>query len=199
MRRIIPTFRPARFDMRTRFPPTVQPGLAASARVELRDWNWTSGSTTGWKRLWQVRELPKGRLDSVAATADTRGTTRREPRLARVEALLFVAREPLSSRKIAQLVNLADGTEARTLIRRLNQMFDESGSAFRVEEVAGGFQLMTQPRFGNWLRRLLGTTVETRLSAQRLRRWRWWPIGNPCCVPSWKRSAACSAAISCDN
>jgi segregation and condensation protein B len=154
--------------MRTRFPPTVQPGVTASVRVGLCDWNWTSGSTAGWKRLWQVRELPKRRLESTIAAADARGTTRREPRLARVEALLFVAREPLSSRKIAQLVNLADGTEARTLIRRLNQMFDESGSAFRVEEVAGGFQLMTQPRFGNWLRRLLGTTVETRLSAPAL-------------------------------
>ncbi|MEX2140099.1 MAG: SMC-Scp complex subunit ScpB [Pirellulales bacterium] len=85
-----------------------------------------------------------------------------------MEAALFVAREPLSSRKIAQLVNLADGTEARTLIRHLNRMFDESASAFRVEELAGGFQLMTRPRFGPWLKRLLQTAVEMRLSAPAL-------------------------------
>jgi segregation and condensation protein B len=79
--------------------------------------------------------------------------------------VLFLAREPLASRKLAQLANLADGTEARTLIRRLNQLYDQGGSAFRVEELAGGFQLLTRPMFGPWLRRLLQTPVETRLSA----------------------------------
>jgi segregation and condensation protein B len=54
--------------------------------------------------------------------------------VSQIEALLFLAREPLSSRKIAQLVNLADGTEARTLVRQLNRLLDSSGSAFRAEE-----------------------------------------------------------------
>jgi segregation and condensation protein B len=85
--------------------------------------------------------------------------------LAHVEAVLFLAREPLGSRKIAQLASLADGTEARTLVRRLNQLYDAGGSAFRVEELAGGFQLLTRPMFGPWLRRLLQAPVETRLSA----------------------------------
>jgi hypothetical protein len=43
----------------------------------------------------------------------------RDPRLRRLEAVLFLAREPLSSRKLSQYANLADGTEARTLVRRL--------------------------------------------------------------------------------
>jgi segregation and condensation protein B len=81
---------------------------------------------------------------------------------------LFLAREPLSSRKIAQLINLADGTEARTLVRRLNRMYDEAASAFRVEEVAGGFQLLTRPQFGAWLRRLFEAPPTTRLSAPAL-------------------------------
>jgi segregation and condensation protein B len=96
------------------------------------------------------------------------GSNRRDNRLARIEAVLYLAREPVSSRKIAQLVNLADGTEARTLVRQLNRVFDESESAFRVEEVAGGFQLMTRPQFGPWLRRLLQKPVETRLSPPAL-------------------------------
>jgi segregation and condensation protein B len=85
-----------------------------------------------------------------------------------LESVLFLAREPLTSRKIAQLVNLADGTEARTLVRHLNRMFDDTASAFRVEELAGGFQLMTRPRFGPWLKKLLQTPVEVRLSAPAL-------------------------------
>ena len=76
----------------------------------------------------------------------------RDERMARVEAVLFLAREPLGTRKLAQLAHLADGTEARTLIRRLNRLYDESDCAFRAEELAGGFQLMSRPKFGAWLR-----------------------------------------------
>lgn len=85
--------------------------------------------------------------------------------MARTEAVLFVAREPLTSRKLAHFAGLLDGTEARTLIRRLNRLYDDAGSAFRVEEVAGGFQLMTRARFGGWLRRLFHSPIETRFSA----------------------------------
>ncbi len=74
--------------------------------------------------------------------------------LQRLEALLFMAREPLSSRKLAKFADLADGTQARTLVRKLNRQYDEVGRAFRVEEVAGGFQLRTRSQFADWLRRL---------------------------------------------
>lgn len=92
------------------------------------------------------------------------GALARDERLARLEAALFLAGEPLSTRKLAQLAGLSDGTEARTLVRRLNQLYDQGAGAFRVEEVAGGFQLLTRPAFGPWLKRLLQTPVETRLS-----------------------------------
>lgn len=88
--------------------------------------------------------------------------------MARTEAVLFVAREPLSSRRLAHFAGLLDGTEARTLVRRLNRLYDADGSAFRVEEVGGGFQLMTRSPFGKWLRRLFQAPVETRLSSPAL-------------------------------
>ncbi len=91
-----------------------------------------------------------------------------DDRLAQLESVLFLANEPLSLRKIAQFARLADATEARTLIRRLNQCYDLSGYAFRVEEVAGGFQLLTRRQFGGWLRRLHQSVVETRLSSPAL-------------------------------
>ncbi|MEX2112085.1 MAG: SMC-Scp complex subunit ScpB [Pirellulales bacterium] len=81
-----------------------------------------------------------------------------------MEAVLFLAREPINSRKLAQFAGLADGTEARTLVRRLNRWYDESGSAFRTEELAGGFQLMSRPKFGPWLRRMVQSPIEMRLS-----------------------------------
>src|SRR3569623_724407 len=68
----------------------------------------------------------------------------REARTARVEAVLLLASEPLSSRRIGQFARLADGPEARTLIRRLNRLYDVQGSAFRVVEVVGRFLLLSR-------------------------------------------------------
>jgi segregation and condensation protein B len=96
------------------------------------------------------------------------GRAVRDSRLARLEAVLLLANEPLPLRKISRFASLADATEARTLTRRLNQLYDSQGTAFRVEEVAGGFQLLSRQRFGTWLRRLHQSTIETRLSSPAL-------------------------------
>ena len=88
----------------------------------------------------------------------------RDPRLAYLEAVLFLSRQPLPSRRLANLAKLTDGTEARTLIKTLNQSYDEIGRAFRVEEVAGGFQLRTRSQIAPWLRRMVTSPVVQRMS-----------------------------------
>ena len=92
----------------------------------------------------------------------------RSNRLANLEAVIFLAREPLGSRKLALLSGLADGTEARTLVRSLNRLYDVEGCAVRVVEVAGGFQLVSRAKFAPWLRRLQALPTEVRLSAPAL-------------------------------
>ena len=93
-----------------------------------------------------------------------KGGTVRSAALARLEAVLLLAREPQGSRKLARLAGLADGTEARTLVRTLNRLYDVEGCAFRAVEVAGGFQLMSRAGFAPWLRRLHASQGEVRLS-----------------------------------
>jgi segregation and condensation protein B len=88
--------------------------------------------------------------------------------LARLEAVLLLAREPVSTRKLAQLADLADGTAARTLVRRLRKLYDLEGTAFQVEELAGGYQLLSRPKFGPWLRRLFPDSQPPRLSTPGL-------------------------------
>jgi len=102
---------------------------------------------------------------SLEDTCPERGSTASDNRLAGLEAVLFLSQQPQTSRKLAQLAGLADGTKARTLVRTLNQRYDAEGNAFRVEEVAGGFQLMTRSKFAPWLRRLHSAPAEVRLSA----------------------------------
>ena len=81
-----------------------------------------------------------------------------------LEAILFISKEPLSARKLAAMAGLSDPTEARTLARKLNEQFDSQGHAFRIEEIAGGMQLLTRPQFASWLRRLEHVPGEVLLS-----------------------------------
>src|SRR5215510_750765 len=57
-------------------------------------------------------------------------------KIARIEAALLLAREALSTRKLAELADLADGTEARALVRELGRRMRRRGSAMLPVEVA---------------------------------------------------------------
>lgn len=89
-------------------------------------------------------------------------------RRSRLEAVLFLSREPIPPRKLAQLANLTDGTEARTLLESLRKRYDERGCAFQVVQVAGGYQLLSRPEFAAWLRAQAGHAESIRLSAPAL-------------------------------
>ncbi len=93
------------------------------------------------------------------------GPLARDAALARVEAALFVADEPLTAKRLATAAGVGDGTEARRLVKRLQTLYEQDGSAFQVEEVAGGFQLLTRPEFHPWLSRLRRANTDLRLSA----------------------------------
>jgi segregation and condensation protein B len=100
-----------------------------------------------------------------SVVADEPCLHRRTEEQARLEAALFLAREPLPTRRLAKLARLSDGTRATAVIRELNAAYDADGSAFRAEWIAGGFQLLSRAPFGPWLRRLLESAPENRLSA----------------------------------
>jgi segregation and condensation protein B len=89
-------------------------------------------------------------------------------RMRRLESILFLSRKPLSSRKISQLAHLEDGTQARTLIKELNQRYDRDQRAFQVKRVGGGYQMLTRPQFSAWIRRLDHVSRPSRLSTPAL-------------------------------
>jgi segregation and condensation protein B len=93
------------------------------------------------------------------------GELARDAALAALEAALLVADEPLTARKLATAAGLADAAEARRLIARLAELYDRDGSPFGVEELAGGYQLLTRPAFHPWLARLRRQAADAQLSA----------------------------------
>ena len=58
--------------------------------------------------------------------------------------------------------------ETRAHVERLQALYDADGSAFQVEEIAGGYQLLTRPRYHPWLARLKRTGHELKLSPAAL-------------------------------
>ena len=70
----------------------------------------------------------------------------------------------MTVRRLAQAAGLADATEARHLLRQLGELYEREGSAFQVEELAGGFQLLTRPEFYPWLVRLRKASGELKLT-----------------------------------
>ena len=119
----------------------------------------------GGRPLRRHPSLGRPPISPRTAPPSPPGPHARSEELARLEATLFIAREPLPTRKLAKLARLADGTRARTLLRELAALHDATGSAFRVESIAGGYQILTRSPFGPWVRRLLTTPSENRLSA----------------------------------
>jgi segregation and condensation protein B len=123
--------------------------------------------------FWQVQSAPEYRLDLPVETSPQE-TPLAEPVVdlptealqpsALLEAALFLAKEPMSSRKLAQLAGLPEGTKTRQLIRDLNKRYDQDQSAFCIVEVAAGFQLRTRPEFAPWLVRMQEVPLAVRLS-----------------------------------
>lgn len=116
-------------------------------------WHWRLHA--GW-----AGPASDGGLLSVAS--------RRTEKMARLEAVLLVADAPLPPRRIAQLATLADATEARTLINRLNAAFEQAATPFRAERVAAGYRLFTLPQFAFWLGKLHHRDAELKLSPPSL-------------------------------
>ena len=123
----------------------------------------TSSSAEGW--LWSFRNRKTISTQSLFASDEEDGNiVRRTRKMARLEAVLLVAGGALSFRRLAQLATLADAAEVRDLIEKLNAAYDAVSCAFRIERVATGVRLMTQPRFAMWLDRLHNRQARSKLS-----------------------------------
>ncbi len=72
----------------------------------------------------------------------------------RIEALLFSSDKPLGTGRMARIVEAEDGRQVRLLVEELAQEYDAEGRAYCVEEIAGGFQVLTRPEFGPYVQKL---------------------------------------------
>lgn len=142
------------------------PGILASqSRCDTLHGMGLAGSSVSseWER-WQRRRSRDADNEAEAAGFDPVRTEK----LARLEAALFVAEGPISGRRLAQFATLLDAAEVARLASELNASYDASGSAFRIERVASGYQLLTRPALSHWLQKLHQRQSELKLSPPQL-------------------------------
>lgn len=86
----------------------------------------------------------------------------------RIEAALFAATEPLPLKRLKEITGCPDGRLLRDTLDVLAASYAEHGRAFRVEEVAQGFQLRTSAEVAVVVQRLGRRATDEKLSTAAL-------------------------------
>ena len=83
---------------------------------------------------------------------------------ATVEAILFASDSTLTASKITQIAELGGQGQIKKAIAELNERYEHNGCAFRIEEIAGGYQMLTLQQYHDVISRLLRVKSDTKLS-----------------------------------
>lgn len=85
-----------------------------------------------------------------------------------LEAVLFATDEPVTPAKLAEILGAGGVKQVREHIEELNEKYEQMNCAFRIEALAGGYQMLTQSKFNPWLSKLIKVRSETKLSPAAL-------------------------------
>ena len=76
-----------------------------------------------------------------------------------LETILFVATQPLTPKKLAEIIGEVDIKKVRDMVEELNLSYEKTNRIFRIDPVADGFQMHTLPKHKKWAQEL--ETVRT--------------------------------------
>lgn len=85
-----------------------------------------------------------------------------------LEALLLSTHHPLTAGRLAELLDLPSTKPVRVAIKDLNAQYESTGRSFRIDQVAGGFQILTLPDFGEHLKKLHQKEADAKLTKAAL-------------------------------
>jgi segregation and condensation protein B len=85
-----------------------------------------------------------------------------------MEALLFATQSPLTAGRLGELMGLDSTKTIRNGVKELNHQYTQGNRAFRIEQVAGGYQILTLPEFGDHLKQLYQKEVDAKLGKAAL-------------------------------
>ena len=80
-----------------------------------------------------------------------------------VEAALLTSDRALPAAKLAEVL-AASTKQVTAAVAQLNELYQQTDRSFRIEQVAGGWQILTLPKFAKVLTALHKTRAQTKLS-----------------------------------
>jgi segregation and condensation protein B len=101
---------------------------------------------------------------SETAAQPARGTSEL---VAIVEALIFVADEPITTKLIADVLD-EDKQAIEAAVEQLKQEYENRDSGLQIREIAGGWQIATRTEFHEEIRKFLKTRPSAKLSIASL-------------------------------
>jgi segregation and condensation protein B len=113
-------------------------------------------------------EIEDGTVDGSADTTAADASLEAAVNVSLLEALLLSTHHPLTAGRLAELLDLDSTKPVRRAVKALNEQYEIGGRAFRIEQVAGGFQILTLPEFGDALKKLHQREADAKLTKPAL-------------------------------
>ena len=85
-----------------------------------------------------------------------------------LEAVLFTLDEPISIGRLKDLFPASKPEEIKEALASLQKVYDETGRAFLLQEIAGGWQLLTRPEYADIIGKLKKAKADRKVSAAAL-------------------------------
>ena len=85
-----------------------------------------------------------------------------------VEAILFASDEPITPNRLVNIVETGSVKQVRECVKSLNEKYEQNNLAFRIERIAGGYQMMTLDAYNHWLRKMIRVRADNKLTQAAL-------------------------------
>jgi segregation and condensation protein B len=85
-----------------------------------------------------------------------------------LEAVLFTCDDPIGLNKLKDVFPEAKPEEIRAALAGLKADYDQTGRSFSLEEIAGGYQLLTRPEHADIIAKLRKAKADRKLSSAAL-------------------------------
>ncbi len=85
-----------------------------------------------------------------------------------VEALLFISEKPVMLEQFHEALETVEVQDIRFILKELQQDYEERQNGMTLVEIAGGFQMLSNPQYAEYVRNFFKTRVKEKLSRPAL-------------------------------
>ena len=85
-----------------------------------------------------------------------------------IEALLFISERPLMIDQIKEIIEGLDVSDVKNIVETLKKEYQDRKSGVQIVEIAGGYQMLTNPEYALYVKKFYRTKHKEKLSKPAL-------------------------------